>query len=457
MEQKAQPNGKGQVAFCKSAFRLQVCPKSASLTSMNFPRVFLKRNEEKEIKGGFLWAFDNELGRVKYFEGNEWRECQFVPKEEGADFPVKDGELVELYTNGGAFLASGIFNRSSKITVRLLGPEKADRIDADKSAFIYKKIFDAWNLRKMHFDQGDSFRLLFGEADFLPGFICERYVAEGCKPYLLVQFLSLSCEVFRKEIISALEKIAEPFAIYERSDADVRLKEGLDLKSGWIKKPKGSDSSTITIVENSVRIQVDLAKGQKTGYFLDQKFNRKEIWKYCRGKNVFDAFSHTGAFGLNAFMAGAKSVLCADISQDAVDLINTNIGLNGAEKIMSSVCADVFDLLKQYESEGKKFDVIILDPPAFTKSAKMIKKAYSGYKEINLRALRILNQGGILITCSCSHFFDESNFYSMLTAAAADSHRRVQILQKRGAAPDHPLLLGYPKSEYLKCAICKVQ
>ncbi len=432
---------------------------------MNFPRVFLKKNEEKEIKGGFLWAFDNELGRVKYFEGNEWKECQFVPKEEGKAgdaFPIKDGELVELYTNAGAFLASGIFNRSSKITVRLLGTEKAEEIDADKSEYIYKKIFDAMNLRKMHFDVGDSFRLVFGEADFLPGFICERYVAEGSKVYLLVQFLSLSCEVFRKEIISALEKIAEPFAIYERSDADVRLKEGLELKSGWIKAPKGGDGSnndgaTITIVENSVRIQVDLANGQKTGYFLDQKFNRKEIWKYCRGKNVFDAFSHTGAFGLNAFMAGAKSVLCADISEDAAALINTNIKLNGAEKVVSAVCADVFDLLKQYESEGKKFDVIILDPPAFTKSAKMIKKAYGGYKEINLRAMRILNKGGILVTCSCSHFFDETNFYSMLAAAASDSHRRVQILSKGGAAPDHPVLLGYPKSEYLKRAICKVQ
>ena len=404
-----------------------------------------------------MWAYGNELGRVKYFEGNEWKETNFVSPDEAADFPVKDGELVELYTNGGAFLASGIFNRASKITVRILGPQKAEEIDADKGAFIFKKIHDALNLRKIHFESGDSFRLVFGEADFLPGFICERYVAEGSKVYLLVQFLSLSCEVFRKEIISALEKVCEPFAIYERSDADVRLKEGLELKSGWIKAPKGSDSPVITIVENSVRIQVDLAKGQKTGYFLDQKFNRKEIWKYCRGKNVFDAFSHTGAFGLNAFMAGAKSVVCADISQDAVDLINKNIQLNGAEKVVSALCVDVFDALKQYEAEGKKFDVIILDPPAFTKSAKMIQKAYSGYKEINLRAMRILNPGGILVTCSCSHFFDETNFYSMLASAAADSHRRVQILSKGGAAPDHPVLLGYPKSEYLKRAICKVQ
>ena len=424
---------------------------------MNFPRVFLKKNEEKEIKGGFLWAFDNELGRVKCFEGNEWKECQFLPKESAADFPIKDGELVELYANGGAFLGSGIFNRSSKITVRLLGSQKADQIDADRRAFILKRILDALNLRKIHFALSDSFRLVFGEADFLPGFICERYAAEGGKVFLLVQFLSLSCEVFRKEIIEALEKAVEPYAIYERGDADVRLKEGLELKSGWIKKPKGENSPTITIVENSVRIQVDMAKGQKTGYFLDQKFNRKEIWKYCRGKTVLDAFSHTGAFGLNAFMAGAKSVLCADISKDAVELINKNIALNGAEKVVQALEADVFDLLKECEAQEKSFDVIVLDPPAFTKSAKMIQKAYSGYKEINLRAMRILNPGGILVTCSCSHFFDESNFYSMLASAAADSRRRVQILSKGGAAPDHPILLGYPKSEYLKRAICSVQ
>ena len=233
----------------------------------------------------------------------------------------------------------------------------------------------------------------FDEADLLPGLTVERYFSEEKKIYLVVQFLALAAEIFRDEILAALEKVLKPFAIYERSDADVREKEGLEKKSGWLGR-RGKDE--IVILENGVRISVDLPRGQKTGYFLDQKLNRAEIARYCHGKNVLDAFCHTGAFGLNAFKAGAKSVVCADISSDAVEITKKNIALNGAEKVVKAVCADVFELLRQYESEGKKFDVVILDPPAFTKSAKAVKKAYGGYKEINLRAMRILNSGGIL-------------------------------------------------------------
>lgn len=430
----------------------------------NYARIFLKKNEENEIKSGFLWAFDNEIGRIKYFEGNEWKECDFKsgstePAESSESdgkksFPIKDGELIELYTSAGGFLASGIFNGTSKIAVRIIGYVHADQIDADRSGFIFKRLYDASNMRRIFFGERDSYRLCFDEADLLPGLTVERYVDESGKVYLLVQFLALAAEVFRREIIAALKKIAEPDFIYERSDAEVRAKDGLELKSGWIGK-KGSEK--IIIAENELRIQVDLARGQKTGYFLDQKFNRRQIWRFCRGKNVLDAFSHTGAFGLNAFMAGAKSVISADISEEAVSLIETNIRLNGAEKAVSAVCADVFKLLRQYEEEGRKFDVIILDPPAFTKNARMINKAYSGYKEINLRAMRLLNEGGILVTCSCSSFFDANSFYSMLQSAAADSHKKVQVLEKRGAGPDHPVLMGYPKSEYLKCAICRVR
>ena len=199
-----------------------------------------------------------------------------------------------------------------------------------------------------------------------------------------------------------------------------------------------------------------IENGQKTGYFLDQKFNRTTAAAFCKGKTVLDTFTHTGAFGLNAFKAGAREVTSVDISPEAVDMVNHNIKLNKAEKVMTAVCADVFDLLKQYETDGRKFDVIILDPPAFTKSAKMIEKAYGGYKEINLRAMRLLNEGGILVTCSCSHFMETNMFCDMLMHAAMDSHKRLQILEKRGAGPDHPVLLGYPKSEYLKCVVCRV-
>ena len=241
--------------------------------------------------------------------------------------------------------------------------------------------------------------------------------------------------------------------MYERSDAAVREKEGLEQKSGWIGSPR---NERILIEENGIKLNVDIAGGQKTGYFLDQKFNRQRAASYCHGKRVLDTFTHTGAFGLNAAKAGAKEVISVDISPEAVELVKKNIEANGLSSQMKALCSDVFDLLKDYEAQGEKFDVIILDPPAFTKSAKQIQKAYSGYKEINLRAMRLLKEGGILVTCSCSAYFDEPTFYSMLTHAAKDSHKKVQVLEKRGAGPDHPLLLGYPRSEYLKCAICRV-
>ena len=411
----------------------------------------MKKGEEREIRQGFLWAFDNEIERVNFFDGKEWKDAPFA--EIVSEGKVKDGECVEIFSSAGGFLGSGIFNSKSKIAVRIVSDSHADKIFEDKAGFIFKKICDAYNLRRIHFSDEDSFRVCFDEADLLPGLTVERYFSEDKKIYLVVQFLALAAEVFRNEILSALEKVLKPFAIYERSDADVREKEGLEKKSGWLGK-RGKEE--IVILENGVRISVDLARGQKTGYFLDQKLNRAEIARYCHGKNVLDTFCHTGAFGLNAFKAGAKSVICADISSDAVEIAKKNIELNGAEKIVKTVCADVFELLRQYESDGKKFDVIILDPPAFTKSARAVKKAYGGYKEINLRAMRILNPGGILVTCSCSYFFDPNAFYSMLANAAADSHRRVQVLQKRGAAFDHPVLLGYPRSEYLCCAICKI-
>lgn len=416
-----------------------------------FPRVFLNAEEEKEIRRGFPWVFDNEISHVKIKDGDgsasEWKN---VRADSGM---IKPGTPVEVYSKSGGFLGTGIFNANSKITVRIISDARAETVYEDIAAFWDKRIRDAYNIRQLKYDESDSYRLIFAEADFVPGFICERYCDEQKNVYLVVQFLSMSCEIFRKEIISALERVCSPYRIFERSDADVRLKEGLELKSGWIGK-KGEGE--IVIVENGIKIKVDFKHGQKTGYFLDQKQNRAEAARFCRGKTVLDTFSHTGAFGLNAFAAGAKSVTCVDISPDAVKLIDENIALNGAESAVHSLCADVFDVLKQYESEQKKFDVIILDPPAFTKSARNIQKAYGGYKEINLRAMRLLNAGGILITCSCSHFFDAPVFYDMLTHAASDAHRRIQILEKRGAGYDHPVLLGYPKSEYLKCAVARV-
>ena len=282
---------------------------------MDFARFFLKKGEEREIRQGFLWAFDNEIERVKFFDGKEWKDAPFA--EIVSEGKVKDGECVEIFSSAGGFLGSGIFNSKSKIAVRIVSDSHADKIFEDKAGFIFKKICDAYNLRRIHFSDEDSFRVCFDEADLLPGLTVERYFSEDKKIYLVVQFLALAAEVFRNEILSALEKVLKPFAIYERSDADVREKEGLEKKSGWLGR-RGKEE--IVILENGVRISVDLARGQKTGYFLDQKLNRAEIARYCHGKNVLDTFCHTGAFGLNAFKAGAKSVICADISSDAVEI-----------------------------------------------------------------------------------------------------------------------------------------
>lgn len=415
----------------------------------DFARVFLNIKEEKEIEQGYPWVYDNEIASVKFIaeDGSGWKQTNL------AGCSVKDGSLVEVFTKAGGFLSTGVINRTSKITIRLFGKEHADVIAADLNGFWSKRIRDAVNIRKLNYVDTDSYRLIFGEADLIPGLIVDRFCDVQGRVFLVVQFLALACDVFRNEIIAELEKSCKPYGIYERNDAGVREKEGLEEKAGWI----GSEhEGVITIVENGINLQVDIAHGQKTGYFLDQKDNRRITAKYCNGKRVLDAFAHTGAFGLNAVKAGAREVISVDISQEAVDLMNSNIALNNADSVMKGICADVFALLKQYEDSGEKFDVIILDPPAFTKSVKMIQKAYGGYKEINLRAMRLLNEGGILVSCSCSYFFDSNTFYDMMMHAAMDSHKRVQLLEKRGAGPDHPVLLGYSKSEYLKCAIARV-
>lgn len=419
------------------------------MSTNNFPRVFLKNKEEKEVQQGYPWVFDNEISHFKHRpdERSEWK------NEELKDCTVPDGSVVEVYTKAGGFLGTGIINRKSKITIRIIDSEHADKIFEDVNAYWENKIANAYNMRRMYYSDSDSYRLIFGEADFIPGLICERFCDEKGKVFIVIQFLSLSCEVFREEILSALKKVCKPDGIYERSDASVRDKEGLPQVAGWIGK---EFETKITIVENGIKLGVDIANGQKTGYFLDQKFNRVSAAKFCHGKRVLDTFTHTGAFGLNAVKEGAREVISVDISPEAVEMVNHNIKLNNADDKMKGVCADVFDLLKKYEADGEKFDVIILDPPAFTKSAKMIEKAYGGYKEINLRAMRLLNEGGILITCSCSYFMETQMFCDMIMHAAMDSHKRVQILEKRGAGPDHPVLLGYPKSEYLKCVICRV-
>lgn len=393
-------------------------------------KIFLKPKEEDRIQLGHPWVFDNEIEK---YQGE-----------------TVNGDVVDVFTKAGHFLGRGVINKKSKITVRIFTRKKDEAIDA---AFFARRIRDASDSRSRLYAKEDSFRLVFAEADLIPGLVVDRFADIGGKTFLVVQFLTLAVDHFKTEIIKALNGIIHPDGIFERSDVHVRGLEGISERKGWI----GAESNPlITIRENGILVQIDLENGQKTGYFLDQKDNRRIVANLAKGLSVLDAFTHTGSFGLNAWKGGASSVVSVDISQDAVDTANNNIKLNGAEKNMSAQSGDVFDLLKAYEVEGKQFDMIILDPPAFTKSAKMIDKAYGGYKEINLRSMKILKSGGYLVTCSCSHFFGADHFYGMIANAAKDAHKTVQILEKRGPGPDHPSLVGYPESDYLKCAVLRV-
>jgi 23S rRNA (cytosine1962-C5)-methyltransferase len=393
-------------------------------------RIFLKAKEEDRIRLGHPWVFDNEIGR---YQG----ECP-------------TGSTVEVFTKDGQFLGRGIINRNSKISVRLFTRKKDEEID---EAFFARRIASALDTRYRFYAKRDSYRLVFAESDLVPGLIVDRFADVSGKVFLSVQFLTLAVDTHRDEIVKALRDTVAPDGIFERSDVHVRGLEGIEERKGWI----GPEfDPVITIRENGINLRVDLENGQKTGYFLDQKDNRMLVANLSKGMSVLDTFTHTGAFGLNAWKGGASSVESVDISEDAVRTVNENIALNGAAPAMTAIAADVFDLLKEREREGKKYDLIVLDPPAFTKSAKMIEKAYGGYKEINLRAMKILNPGGFLVTCSCSHFFTADHFYRMIQNAAMDAHKTVQILEKRGPGADHPTLAGYPESDYLKCAVLRI-
>ncbi len=435
---------------------------------------------------GSPWIYDNEILFVKYMKDGRIQQQEFRVEGRGGTgdrgaFPVVDGTAVEVYSKSGLFLGTGIFNGRSRIAIRLLSREKPETIfgslaELEESGGLERKgvldgifhsqatrdfflglIKRALDLRYLFYRKADSYRLIFGESDGIPGLVVDRYYDVGGHVFLSVQFLSLAVEIFREEILLALESLCHPFGIFERSDVHVRQLEGLELQKGWIGPER---NPRITIRENGILLKVDLEQGQKTGYFLDQKDNRRMVASLSQGRRVLDTFTHTGAFGLNALSGGAKSVVAVDISPEAVATVEENIALNKSlckeGRTMEAVCCDVFDLLRRYQEEGRQFDLIVLDPPAFAKSAGKVDKAYGGYKEINLRAMKLLVKGGILVTCSCSHFMDAATFYGMLAHAARDARRSVQIVERRGAGPDHPQLLGYDKGEYLKCAVVRV-
>ena len=394
--------------------------------------VRIKKGQGRTLKAGGAWIYDNEIDAIT----GEFR----------------NGELVSVEDFDGFFLGQGFINTNSKLTVRMLSRKKGAVID---DAFIEMRVRNAWEYRKATVDTS-SCRVIFGEADFLPGIVIDKF-----SDVLVVESLALGIDRLKPVIVDMLRKVLSEDGItirgvYERSDAKVRLQEGMERYKGFIGEPF---DTKVEIAENGVRYMVDVEDGQKTGFFLDQKYNRLAVQNLCRRilpDRVLDCFTHTGSFALNAGLAGSKEVLGVDASQLAVDQASENARLNGIGDRVHFECADVFDLLPKLEQEGQKFDVVILDPPAFTKSRNSIKNAVKGYREINLRGMKLVKDGGYLATCSCSHFMDPELFTKTIREAAGNVHKRLRQVEYRTQASDHPILWAADECYYLKFYIFQV-
>ncbi|MCI5900228.1 MAG: class I SAM-dependent rRNA methyltransferase [Firmicutes bacterium] len=391
--------------------------------------VTLKKGEGRMLKSGGLWIFDNEIESVL-----------------GS---FENGDIVSVHDFDGYGLGKGFINQNSKIRVRMLTRNRHQEIDDD---FLRMRVREAWDYRKKVSDTG-SCRVIFGEADFLPGMVVDKF-----SDVLVVQSLALGIDRLKDTILRLLKEVLaedgiEIRGIYERSDAKVRRQEGMELYKGFIGE---TFDTNVEILENNVRYLVDVKDGQKTGFFLDQKYNRLAIQKLCRDAKVLDCFTHTGSFALNAGIGGAAHVLGVDASELGVEQARRNAALNHMEDRVKFICRDVFELLPELEEKGEKFDVIILDPPAFTKSRNSVKNAVKGYREINLRAMKLVRDGGFLATCSCSHFMTYELFTQTIHQAARNVHKRLRQVEYRTQAPDHPILWAAEESYYLKFYIFQV-
>lgn len=415
----------------------------------------LKKGEGRLLKSGGAWVFDNEIQEVSD--------------------DIEDGELVEVHDFDDFFMGWGFYNSASKIRVRMLCRHRKEKPD---EAFFRERVRAAVEYRKNTVDM-NACRLIFSEADFFPGMVVDKY-----NDLLVVESLALGIDRLKPMILrlllEELNKIDFKIrGIYERSDAPVRKKESMKPFKGWLyTAEKGfidepfndmqrewnpdedylerAESPLTEIVENGVRYTVDVENGQKTGFFLDQKYNRMEIQKLARGKSVLDCFTHMGTFALNAARGGASDVLGLDISELAVQQAAANAKLNGLEKTARFEVADVLDALPQMRKEGRLFDLVILDPPAFTKSKNTVKQAEKGYREINREGMMLVRDGGYLATCSCSHFMDEELFKKVINQAAVSAHKRLRQVEFRTQSPDHPILWGLDSSYYLKFIIFQV-
>ena len=390
--------------------------------------VYIKKGQGRALKAGGLWIYDNEIDRT---EGE-----------------FENGDMVNVFDFDGYPLGCGFINPRSTITIRMMSRKPHTVVDED---FIEMRVRNAWEYRKSTVDTG-SCRLVFGEADFLPGIVIDKF-----SDVLVVESLALGIDRWKPVILEKLKKVLAEDGIsirgvYERSDARVRLQEGMERFKGFI---GDSFDTKVEIVENGVRYMVDVQDGQKTGFFLDQKYNRRAVARLAAGHTVLDCFTHTGSFALNAAKGGAARVTAADISAEAIAMAQRNAQRNNLTN-MDFLCEDTFELLPRLEKEGHPYDFIILDPPAFTKARRTVENAMRGYKEINYRAMKLLPRGGYLATASCSHFATEELFIKMLHAAAKDAHRQLRQIEVKQQAPDHPILWGVPETNYLKFFLFQV-
>ena len=388
-------------------------------------KVYLKRKISNRIINGHPWIFNNEVDKI---EG-----------------PADGGKTVEVFTYDKKFIGKGYINSKSQILVRLLTRNKQDEINED---FFYRRIKQCWEYRKK-LGYTENCRLVFGEADELPQLIIDKF-----NDHLVIQTLALGIDVWKPAIVNALQTVFNPIGIYERNDVPVRELEGLEQQKGFLSAPF---DTKIIINENGLKFYVDIENGQKTGYFLDQQDNRRAIQHIVKGADVLGAFTYTGTFEIHAAHYGAKSVLGIDISESAVQQARKNAELNQLQNICRFETANAFDVLKQWTKEGRQYDVVMLDPPAFTKSRETIQKAITGYKEINLRGMKLVKPGGFLVTSSCTNLVNPELFLQIINMAAKDARKKIRQVCFQPQSADHPIVPGIETTEYLKFLIVEIR
>ncbi|MBE6047216.1 MAG: class I SAM-dependent rRNA methyltransferase [Clostridium sp.] len=387
-------------------------------------KFYLHKGKNKKAENGRPWIYIDEI--------NEY------------DGDYENGDIVEVYNHKNYFIGKGYINDRSKITIRIMTHDKNEEIDRD---FFKRRFKMAWDYRKTVIDTS-SCRFIFGEADLLPGLTIDKF-----EDYYVIQISTLGMDKYRDIIVDLLVNEYGAKGVYERSDIATREIEGLEQTKGFLTEPFDTN---VLITENGVKYIVDLENGQKTGFFLDQKENRAAIHRICKNKDVLDCFTHTGSFALNAGIAGAKSVLGIDVSQHAIDCATRNAKLNNLQDTVKFECHNAFDVLPAWSKEGRQFDVVILDPPAFTKSRNTIRNAQKGYREINLRGIKMVKSGGYFVTCSCSHYMSEELLKATINEAARDAHRTLRQVEFRTQSADHPILWNSDESYYLKFFVFQV-